>query len=178
METTQARPIIVYPHTLLKTPSTAVKDLPSARVQHIVDIMILTLKEKGRAAGLAAPQIGINEQIILCSFDRSIESLQTMINPDYQSVGEETELAWEMCFSVELAAANVRRYKRIKLDYQDLQGTAHSVELEGFAARVVQHECDHLKGVLCLEQGVELKKFKDLKEAQDFVVWVRAQHGH
>lgn len=114
-------------------------------------------------AGLAAPQIGYHYQITIfaCPDDPEIKKwrtdlTQTMpktiwINPSYYPVGEETTTDWEGCFSVQNHVGRVKRFT--KIGYEAILPNGQKVEgiAEGFLARIIQHEIDHLKGVLCID---------------------------
>lgn len=140
-----------------------------------------TLKPLMPAAGLAAPQIGLNERIFLFSWDRTAEHQAAVINPSFEPINEDKELGWESCFSIILGngpyqAANVPRYKKIKVNYIDENGRAVTQILEGFGARVFQHEYDHLEGIENVHRAdAEIKTF-DTKEAIfDFMKSVKAK---
>ncbi len=110
-----------------------------------------------QASGMAANQWGISKSIFLyCPTGDSIKDLEVVINPTYiavhnplildQTNSEDNE--WEGCFSVPLATGNIKRAKSIRVKYQDQNGNIIERELEGWAARVWQHENDHLNGYL------------------------------
>jgi len=106
-------------------------------------------------AGLAAPQIGVGLQVVIFGVDHNprypdAETVpQTvLINPTLQQIDNEIEEGWEGCLSVPGMRGVVPRYKRLRYLGFDQSGTAIDRTVEGFHARVVQHECDHLIGVL------------------------------
>lgn len=109
-----------------------------------------------RGAGLAAPQIGIDLQVVIFGSDdvnprypdRPTLRPTVLINPVISPVGEENDLDWEGCLSVPGLRGKVPRWRRIRYFAHDLQGRRIDCEAEGFHARVVQHECDHLAGIL------------------------------
>lgn len=105
--------------------------------------------------GLAAPQIGVDLRLVIFGFEHSErypdapEVPQTiLINPVLEYFGEPTEAGWEGCLSVPGLRGIVPRYSRLRYHGFDPQGRLIEREAEGFHARVVQHECDHLDGVL------------------------------
>ena len=71
-----------------------------------------------------------------------------MINPVVEPLGEDTNVGFEACLSVPDMAGPVRRFNRVRVSYRTLEGETVEREAEGFHARVIQHECDHLDGVL------------------------------
>ncbi len=137
--------------------------------------MIEIIKTKGKAAGLAAPQIGVNERIIICSFTCDVNDLEIMINPTYVNNETIKEEGWEGCFSIPLTFAKVSRWKNIDVSYYTLDGNLIKKQLHGFSARVYQHECDHLEGILMTEPASELKIFTAEEEFNAFLQIVRQE---
>lgn len=106
-------------------------------------------------AGLAAPQIGVPLRVVIFGFERSERypdappvPQTVLINPVLTPLGEELEEGWEGCLSVPGLRGVVPRWKRLRYGGVDPQGQPIEREAEGFHARVVQHECDHLDGIL------------------------------
>ncbi len=107
-------------------------------------------------AGLAAPQIGVDLQVVIFGTDAPnprypdapIVPRTVLINPVITPVGDEEEEGWEGCLSVPGLRGVVPRHRRIRNQGRNPQGHPIDREVEGFHARVVQHECDHLQGVL------------------------------
>ena len=119
-------------------------------IRKLVREMRKTMKaEKG--VGLAAPQVGVSQRMILATIDRHVT---TMINPEILSFSAETEICEEGCLSLPGEWGNVSRAKWITLKYLDEQGEEVTTELHGLNARVVQHEIDHLNGVLFTDRLV------------------------
>ncbi len=107
-------------------------------------------------AGLAAPQIGISKRIVVVRnffenplHPEEIHSDDTiLINPKITFFSSETEIDWEGCLSVPDKYGLVERSKKIKVSYKDLEGNNQKIKAEGFFARTIQHEIDHLDGIL------------------------------
>ena len=106
-------------------------------------------------AGLAAPQIGVNLQVVIFGFghnerypDAPPVPETVLINPTIVPLSDEREEGWEGCLSVPGLRGVVPRYARIRYTGFDAEGAVIDREAEGFHARVVQHECDHLIGKL------------------------------
>ena len=106
-------------------------------------------------AGLAAPQIGVGLRVVIFGFaanprypEASPVPYTELINPVLCPLSEEEEAAWEGCLSLPGLRGMVPRYKRLRYSGFDAQGGPIAREVEGFHARVVQHECDHLDGIL------------------------------
>ena len=116
-------------------------------------------------AGLAAPQIGVDLQLVIFGFQRNERypdappvPMTVLINPQITPIGEAMVDGWEGCLSVPGLRGEVPRYARIRYTGFDLQGQAVEREVDGFHARVVQHECDHLIGRLYPTRMTDLTK--------------------
>ena len=105
--------------------------------------------------GLAAPQIGVDLRLVIFGFERSERypeapevPLTILLNPVLELLGEPDEEGWEGCLSVPGLRGVVPRHTRLRYSGFDPRGVRIEREVEGFHARVVQHECDHLDGIL------------------------------
>ena len=133
------------------------------------------------AAGLAAPQIGIARSIFIYSYDRDPAHLQAAINPSFVPVGEHRIEGWEGCLSVLLGQgpwkiAKLPRYKSIIAHYRTVDGETVHITLDGFAAKVFQHEYDHLKGIVNIyRDDAEIKSFETKEALNDFMLQVKKQ---
>jgi peptide deformylase len=117
-------------------------------------------------AGLAAPQIGVDLQLVIFGFthndrypDAPAVPQTVLINPEITPLTDEEELAWEGCLSVPGLRGLVPRHARIRYTGFDPQGERIEREAEGFHARVVQHECDHLVGRLYPTRMRDMSQF-------------------
>lgn len=107
-------------------------------------------------AGLAAPQIGVDLQVVIFGTgapnprypEAPVVPRTVLLNPVITRLGDEEEEGWEGCLSVPGLRGVVPRWRRIRYQGFDVQGRPIEREIEGFHARVVQHECDHLDGTL------------------------------
>lgn len=106
-------------------------------------------------AGLAAPQIGVNLQLVIFGFQQNVRYPDAapvpetvLINPVLKPLSDEMEEGWEGCLSVPGLRGVVPRWSRLYYEGVDQRGAVIRREAEGFHARVVQHECDHLAGIL------------------------------
>jgi peptide deformylase len=135
-------------------------------ILEIIDDLKSTL-EFGTGLGIAAPQIGINKRIIVVGAkkenikynDAEEIPLMAMINPTWRKTSNETDIQYEGCMSVPIIRGKVERYKDIELTYYDENGKKIIKQLHGFFARLVQHECEHLDGILFLEKVREKNGF-------------------
>lgn len=122
-------------------------------------------------AGLAAPQIGVGLQVVIFGVDRNprypdVEAVpQTvLVNPQLTVIGEEMEEGWEGCLSVPGMRGLVPRYKSLRYLGFDAHGNSIDRTVAGFHARVVQHECDHLAGILYPMRIRDLRNFGFIEE--------------
>jgi peptide deformylase len=106
-------------------------------------------------AGLAAPQIGVDLQLVIFGFSRNDRYPDAppvpetvLLNPTIEPIGDAIEEGWEGCLSVPGLRGWVPRWKGLRYSGFDEKGNPFKREVEGFHARVVQHECDHLDGIL------------------------------
>ncbi len=111
--------------------------------------------DHANGAGLAAPQIGVDLQVVIFGFDRNPRypdapkvPKTVLINPVLEMLSDELEDGWEGCLSVPGLRGVVPRHTRLKYSGYDLRGERIERVAEDFHARVVQHECDHLQGIL------------------------------
>lgn len=110
--------------------------------------------------GIAAPQVGINRRIVIIQVDKEkcyykdCEDVPTtvMLNPVWRKLSEDTDITYEGCLSVPNIRGKVERYKNIEVTYYNEQGQKVVKEANGFTARDIQHECDHLDGIVFLER--------------------------
>lgn len=142
----------------LLTRSEPVSDPQAPAIAALVADMFETM-HAADGAGLAAPQIGVGLRVVIFG-DRDPVARNPrypdadpvpetiLINPELLSLGPEMEEGWEGCLSVPGLRGVVERHARLRYRGLDLQGRAIEREVSGFHARVVQHECDHLDGIL------------------------------
>ena len=116
-------------------------------------------------AGLAAPQIGVDLQLVIFGFEHNQRypnapavPLTVLLNPVITPLDEAMELGWEGCLSVPGLRGEVPRHARIRYRGVDVDGRSIEREADGFHARVVQHECDHLIGRLYPTRMTDLSK--------------------
>ena len=147
--------VVKMGNVYLASPSRAIDDLQDPMLPTIIaDMRDTMLAEDG--AGIAAPQIGQYVRIIMFGIEeenrryphRSAIPFTVLINPVIKPLTEETELGWEGCLSVPGMRGLVPRYTQIEYSGLDEQGQLLTRVADGFHARVVQHECDHLDGIL------------------------------
>jgi len=130
----------------------------------VEDLMDTMQAENG--AGLAAPQIGVGLRVVVFGFDTNSRYPEAqavpqtvLVNPVIEPLSDEQDDAWEGCLSVPGLRGVVPRYSQIRYSGFDHQGNVIQREVQGFHARVVQHECDHLEGILYPQRMSDMKQF-------------------
>jgi peptide deformylase len=131
-----------------------VSEFGTPELEALVADMFDTMRA-ANGAGLAAPQIGVNLQLVIFGFNQNTRYPDApavpetvLLNPVLTPLTEHMEDGWEGCLSVPGLRGVVPRWSQLRYDGFDQHGNAISREVDGFHARVVQHECDHLAGVL------------------------------
>lgn len=124
-----------------------------------------------RGAGLAAPQIGVDLRVVIFGFDVNPRypdaepvPRTVLVNPVIEPLSDEQEEGWEGCLSVPGLRGSVPRFTRIRYRGHDASGEPIDRIATGFHARVVQHECDHLDGILYPRRIVDLTRFGFVEE--------------
>ncbi len=117
-------------------------------------------------AGLAAPQIGVSSQVVIFGFEENQRypdadevPFTILINPQLTPLSEEMEDGWEGCLSVPGMRGVVPRYSQLRYQGFDQHGNSIERQVDGFHARVVQHECDHLQGILYPMRMTDFRTF-------------------
>jgi len=143
---------------ILRQRAIAVDDVQGADIRQAIDIMQQTLAGT-QGVGIAAPQINVSKRIIIVASRPTrrypyapFMEPTVMINPSFQALSDTKEKAWEGCLSIPSIRALVPRYQAITTQYTDRQGVLKTLNLEGFVARIFQHECDHLDGKVYLDR--------------------------
>lgn len=168
--------IVKIPNQILtiKAPSAVVNEELKTLVADLLDTLKASTHPKG--AGLAAPQIGVSKRVcIVTRFtpdptnpDNELETHFILINPEILSHSEVTSINWEGCLSIPNTYGRVERYKRLKVKAYDINGNDFTIKAEGFFARVIQHEIDHLDGILFTSKIVgRTYTEKELDEMQE-----------
>lgn len=132
-------------HPVLLAPAAEVEDPTAPEIRRLVADMAETMEDAG-GIGLAAPQVHVGLRLFV--WRTGAGGVSAVINPELEQVGEETEVAWEGCLSIPGLRGAVRRASRIRFRGLDINGTTIEGEAAGLVARVMQHETDHLDGVL------------------------------
>ncbi|HSR55289.1 MAG TPA: peptide deformylase, partial [Alphaproteobacteria bacterium] len=160
---------------VLRSPAQEVPDPNQPQIRALVSDMVETMVDAG-GVGLAAPQVHVPLRIVIFHPPKEATSgdgeaseaeeeeeavdpgeLTILINPVIEPLTDEQALGWEGCLSVPGMRGLVPRFTRIRYTGLDINGHPINVEAEGFHARVVQHECDHLDGVLYPQRMTDMR---------------------
>src|SRR5204862_3020865 len=143
-------------HPVLRGRAAEIDDPTAPWVRRLVEDMIETMEDAG-GTGIAAPQLHVPHRVVVFRVDGdgisdvpgdSGQELTALINPVVEPLGDERAYGWEGCLSVPGLRGVVPRHLRVRYRGLDLDGNPVDREVAGFHARVVQHECDHLDGIL------------------------------
>jgi peptide deformylase len=167
-------------HPVLRTKAAPVPpgDIKSSRVQRLIDDMLETMQEYS-GIGLAAPQVHESVRIFVAGL-RAVDELPaelspdtdmpliTVINPQLTAIGEVVEEGWEGCLSIPDVRGRVPRTREIQVDAFDRRGRRIRFSARGLPARVIQHETDHLDGVLFFDRMRSFESLTFMEEYQRF----------
>lgn len=124
-------------------------------LKFLVNDMKKTLYE-ANGVGLAAPQIAVSKRIFVA--DDGVSGFEAYINPEWKPDGDEMDMDTEGCLSVPEFFGEVKRYSHVIIRYQDIHGKKKTKKASGLLARCIQHETDHLNGILFIEKAISLHK--------------------
>src|SRR6516164_2205502 len=161
-------------HPVLRAAASVVDDPTAPWVRRLVEDMVETMEDAG-GTGIAAPQVHEPHRIVVFRVpeervtdmpDDGAQDLIALVNPVVELVGSERALGWEGCLSVPGLRGVVPRHLRIRYRGTSPEGEDIDRAVEGFHARVVQHECDHLDGVLYPQRMTDHRLLVFLEELQ------------
>jgi peptide deformylase len=165
-------------HPVLRQVAPPVSDPTAPRIKALVADMIETLDDIG-GAGLAAPQVHVSERVVIFKIPaerttgRPLDTpagLVAIVNPVIEPIGADREIGWEGCLSIPGLRGAVPRFSRIRYRGVSPEGTTIDQEVEGFHARVLQHECDHLDGVLYPQRMTDHRLLTFVEEWQRYPI--------
>jgi peptide deformylase len=165
-------------HPVLRQVASPVLDPTAPRIKALIADMIDTLEDIG-GAGLAAPQVHVSERVVIFKIPaerttgRPLDTAADMlaiINPVIEPIGPDREIGWEGCLSVPGLRGAVPRFARIRYRGVTPDGSAIDREVEGFHARVLQHECDHLDGILYPQRMTDHRLLAFVEEWQRYPI--------
>jgi peptide deformylase len=150
--------ILIAPDPRLKRRSAPVEGVDSA-VRGLMDAMLATM-HKANGIGLAAPQVGVLQRVIVVDVSppEAPPSPYRMANPEVVWTSDEEAVGEEGCLSLPEHYAEVRRPARVRVRYLDEENVSRELEAEGILAKCIQHEIDHLDGILFVDHISTLKR--------------------
>jgi peptide deformylase len=159
------RPILRLGDPLLRQVAAPVTQFDTPELHALIEDMLETMRAND-GAGLAAIQIGELRRVVVFEVEHNprypdVEPvpLTVLVNPEIEFLGVERESGWEGCLSVPGLRGLVPRYKRLRYRGRDAHGNSIDRTVEDFHARVVQHECDHLDGILYPQRIEDMTSF-------------------
>jgi peptide deformylase len=166
------RPIVRLGHPALRSTSepVPVDRIGSSEVQQVIADLVDTLRASG-GSGLAAPEIGLPWQIFVFESDMGGDPrpVRTVINPLLEPHAGELVYDWEGCLSIPELVGLVPRHPSVRLWGKGRDGAALDLELSGFPGRLVQHEYDHLHGIVFLDRMRDLRSLSYMAEWEALV---------
>ena len=140
-------------------------EINTSSMQHLIDDMFDTMNEYV-GIGLAAPQVHQERRLFVAGVDGPNSTMQpvVMINPEIEVIDDEKEEDWEGCLSIPDIRGKVLRAKNIRVRFLDRHGRSQQLTATGFPARVIQHETDHLNGVLFVDRMTSFESLTFLEE--------------
>jgi len=169
-------------HPVLRARAAEIDDAKAPWVRQLVEDMIETMEDAG-GTGIAAPQVHVPYRVVVFQVHGerltdlpgdSEQELTALINPVVEPIGSERAYGWEGCLSVPGLRGVVPRHLRVRYCGIDLDGNPIDREVAGFHARVVQHECDHLDGILYPQRITDHRLLVFTEELQRYPIDVAA----
>ncbi|MFT4648955.1 MAG: peptide deformylase [Glaciecola sp.] len=170
--------ISLYPAPVLRKAAKPVEAFDAA-LQATVDAMYRLMFES-RGVGLAAPQVGLNQRILVLNEKGDPEDPErnlTLINAKIVSRDGKKTLHEEGCLSFPGIYGEIERPERCTVEAFDVQGNAIKQEYDGFQSRVIQHEYDHLEGILLVDRLSQADKLRNKADLQEMVEQYRAENA-
>ncbi len=157
-----------YPHPVLKQKAEKVAKVDD-KIRSFLDDMLETMYD-AVGVGLAAPQVGVSKRIVVIDVAHPDEGEERnpiyLVNPEIIWHSDEESCQYEGCLSVPDQSAEVNRYKQVRVQYLDYNGKECEIMAEGLLAIALQHEIDHLDGILYIDRISRLKRQMLLKKLQ------------
>ncbi|NWN83145.1 MAG: peptide deformylase [Halomonas sp.] len=157
-------PILEFPDERLRTKAVPVETVDD-EVRRLVDDMLETMYD-ARGIGLAATQVDVHRRVIVMDVSDERNAPLVLINPEFTPIGDEREPLQEGCLSIPEYYADVPRALRVHLKALDRDGQPYELEADGLLAHCIQHEHDHLEGILFVDYLSSLKRDRVLKKMQ------------
>jgi peptide deformylase len=163
---------VEFGNAILRMPTQRLSDeeIHSSDTQQLIEDMYFTLNHREYGVGIAATQVGKN--LAISTIDTKptptrpdlVRQRLTIINPEITKVYGQKIAQWEGCISGPNLYARVPRYTKVRLKWQDENANIHEQDFDGFMAHVIQHEVDHLKGILFVDKVEDTKSYMTFRE--------------
>jgi peptide deformylase len=151
--------IIKYPHKTLRQSAKPIADFDDKLVKLAADMAKIMFADDG--VGLAGPQVDLQQKIIVVG-NGNYGEYKAYINPEITFSSKDRETSEEGCLSLPKIFGLVTRPRKIRVKYQDLAGKVFKEKFKGFTAIVLQHEIDHLNGILFIDRASEITQGQDI----------------
>lgn len=146
------------PRLYEKCPPVTPDELPALPdiVASMANVILEFRARYGAGRAIAAPQLGIMKRLVVMNIDQPV----AMINPELFDLSEEMMELWDDCMSFPNLLVRLQRHRRCKIRFRDLDWQEHTWELEDGLSELLQHECDHLDGILAISRALDGQSFR------------------
>ncbi len=159
--------ISIYPAPVLRKPASEVESFDDD-LQETIDAMFIRMRES-QGVGLAAPQVGLKQRILVLNHSGAAEDDLVLVNPTILKLSGPREVSEEGCLSFPGIYGEVSRPDRVRIKAQTPKGEPFEQDYEGFVSRIIQHEMDHLEGVLLIDRMSPADKLRNRLAFEDLV---------
>jgi peptide deformylase len=153
------RELLLLGNPELWRPSSQVADVQERETRELIVDLAATLdnfrEQHGFGRGIAAPQIGVGRRVIFLNVGESIP----LINPTITHASREMMELWDDCFSIPNLMIRVRRHFEVDVSYTDEHGAQRRMKASGALSELIQHEIDHLNGILATDRAIDGRSF-------------------
>ena len=173
------RKLALLGHPVLLTPAAPLTEVRTTEVQRLIDDMLATMDD-ARGIGLAAPQVYEPVRIVALReladrAERAEAPARVLVNPELRPLDEAEAIDWEGCLSIPGIRGRVPRHRRVAYRALDRQGEPVAGEAQGLVARILQHEVDHLDGILFPMRMRDLRQLALTSELALLAQWLEQE---
>jgi peptide deformylase len=166
--------ILQLGNQVLRTRCAPVKNFHHGGLQEVISDLAATLLDfksrRGFGRGIAAPQVGVSERVIFVNIDHPL----ALVNPVIKKRSRQMMTLWDDCFSFPDLLTKVRRNLAIEVRYQDQEGHSHTLRAEGALSELLQHEIDHVDGILALDRAIDSRH---IVYRSEYEKWLKHAEG-
>lgn len=158
--------LVIMDDPVLRQTARPVSDFTSPALRVLSETMLAVMRHE-HGVGLAAPQIGVSLRMIVYELSEEIERdgqtismipTTILVNPSFTPLSDDKAVGWEGCLSIPGYRGRVERWLHIRYSAQDLNGNVITGDAHGFHSRIIQHETDHLNGILYIDKSIEIEE--------------------